>query len=200
MHKTLTGAFLMELARYCRDDQCFSFLAGFLCHYALDSTTHPYINALAAGVPGMHGSIEHKLDVMELKRQSKGLGYIMKLFTDYPDIPEVQNAMKTVYGWDDEYFRISYRHMKLFHWLAIDRFGLVDLLLRNARGRRSSVSYRNTRSKNLDLSGFDEYEKEAEQFAVQLIKAAYQYRNDEITESELRSIIGNRSYSGGEAE
>ena len=144
--------------------------------------------------------IEHKLDVMELKRQSKGFGYIMKLFTDYPDIPEVQNAMKTVYGWDDEYFRISYRHMKLFHWLAIDRFGLVDLLLRNARGRRSSVSYRNTRSKNLDLSGFDEYEKDAEQFAVQLIRAAYQYRNDEITESELRSIIGNRSYSGGEAE
>ena len=199
MHKTSTGAFLMELAQNCNDDRCFSFLAGFSCHYALDSTAHPYINSIAKGVPGMHGSIEHKLDVIELKRQSKGLGHIMKLFTDYPDIPEVKNAMEKIYGWDDKYFRISYRHMKLFHWLAIDHFGLVNLLLRNAKGRKSTMSYKNRKSDHLDLSGFDELEKESEQLAVSLIKAVYQYRNKEISENELRSIIGNRSYSGGEA-
>ena len=47
MHTTKTGDFLAALALRARDgsarQEMFSYLAGFLCHYALDSAAHPYI-------------------------------------------------------------------------------------------------------------------------------------------------------------
>ena len=47
MHTTRMGAFLLSLLRRARTAPCreemFSYLAGFLCHYALDSTAHPYV-------------------------------------------------------------------------------------------------------------------------------------------------------------
>ncbi len=47
MHTTKTGAFLTALAEKAKDGtdprNLFSYLAGFLCHYALDATAHPYI-------------------------------------------------------------------------------------------------------------------------------------------------------------
>ena len=47
MHTTRTGEFLRALAFQAKTGtaprETFSYLAGFLCHYALDSHTHPYI-------------------------------------------------------------------------------------------------------------------------------------------------------------
>ena len=75
MHTTRTGAFFRALlsgvsASAARED-LFSYLAGFLCHYALDSTTHPYIisvTALEHVFPRSHMSLEHALDATVMRR------------------------------------------------------------------------------------------------------------------------------------
>lgn len=41
---------------------------------------------------------------------------------------------------------------------------------------------------------------EAVEMGVKLITAAYSYRSGVISEDELRAVIGNRSYAGGEPE
>ena len=76
MHTTRTGAFLLALARQAREGsarpEMFSYLAGFLCHYALDSTTHPYIiwqSTETWPTRRAHRDLEHALDVKLLQRE-----------------------------------------------------------------------------------------------------------------------------------
>ena len=76
MHTTQPGAFLMSLARRAGKGaaprEVFSYLAGFLCHYALDRTTHPYIiwrTTETWPTPRAHRDLEHALDVALLKRE-----------------------------------------------------------------------------------------------------------------------------------
>jgi len=75
MHTTKCGEFLLSLARRAAGADCraemFSYLAGFLCHYALDSTTHPYIIQTTANeypFPRSHMSMEHALDAAQMRR------------------------------------------------------------------------------------------------------------------------------------
>ncbi len=75
MHTDSTGAFLCALARRARDGKStgatFSYLAGFICHYALDSAAHPYIIRRTTEEfpqPGAHRAFEHTLDLRELDR------------------------------------------------------------------------------------------------------------------------------------
>ena len=75
MHTTRPGTFLMALADRAASlsspDALFSYLAGFLCHYALDSTTHPYIIHVTADLhvfPRSHMSLEHALDAAVMRR------------------------------------------------------------------------------------------------------------------------------------
>ena len=76
MHTTRCGAFLSTLALHVAKsgdpDGGFSYLAGFLCHYALDATAHPYIifrTTKEFPLPGAHRAFEHSLDICELQRQ-----------------------------------------------------------------------------------------------------------------------------------
>ncbi len=199
MHRTKTGQFLTELAKRSRDPAVFSFLAGFLCHYALDSVTHPYICEKAQYRADLHTAIEHRLDVLELGRQGRQRKDIMALFTEFPALPEVRAAMREVYGWDDGCFETGYRHMKLYHRIAKDQSGIVNALLGRSRGDAAAVSYGNHLCDGMDLSPFAPLEEEAEELGAALITAAYRYRAGGMEEAELREIIGNRSYAGGTA-
>lgn len=49
------------LVREKNDDALLAYLLGFVCHYMLDSTCHPYINGTVAKEVG-HGEIEKELD------------------------------------------------------------------------------------------------------------------------------------------
>ncbi len=76
MHTTKTGAFLMALAERARNGsaraEMFSYLAGFLCHYALDSAAHPYIvwqTTETWPTKRAHRDMEHALDVKLLQRE-----------------------------------------------------------------------------------------------------------------------------------
>ena len=113
MHTTRTGQFLMSLARRAKDSRCpeemFSYLAGFLCHYALDTATHPYIVYMTeekTKIPRGHMSFEHTLDQLEMLRA--GVWGEKHPVTDhyYPKLrlPEclredIDAVFREVYGW-----------------------------------------------------------------------------------------------------
>ena len=196
MHETKTKEFLVELAKRSQSREVFSFLAGFLCHYALDSTAHPFINEAANFRGQMHVAIEHRLDVLELNRQGKQRRDIMELFSADPGLTEVKAVLKKVYGWDDDYFRISYHHMKLYHWFAKDQHGLLLFLLEKTKKSRVCHSYQNRLADGIDLSPFNKLEEDAVELGIRLITSAYRFRAKQIEEEELVRILGSKSYSG----
>lgn len=200
MHRTKPGEYLMELAKRSQSREMFSYLTGFLCHYAMDSTSHPFIYETAEYRSDMHTAIEHRLDVLELERQGKQRRDLMSLFTQYQELPEVHEAMKAVYGWDDDCYATGYRHMKLYHWIVKDQHGVLNKLLHRVPGLLSTISYQTRKADHLDLSPFDGLMAEAVDMGIRLVTAAYEYRSGAISESELREVIGNRSYAGGEPE
>ena len=115
MHTTKTGAFLLSLLRQTSVSSCraemFSYLAGFLCHYALDSIAHPYIIWVTAQervFPRSHMSLEHALDAVEIQRD--GFWGTKHPVTDhyFPLLrlpacmqPDLDAVFESVYGWKD---------------------------------------------------------------------------------------------------
>lgn len=115
MHTEQTGAFLLSLARHAKEgssrEEMFSYLAGFLCHYCLDSATHPYIvrrTTTEFHYPRCHMSFEHALDACQLKRE--GTWGKKHALTDHNmcrrQLPEsmrkdLDAAYREVYGWEN---------------------------------------------------------------------------------------------------
>ena len=68
MHNEKTGLFLQNLFRMAATDAQKDYCLGFLCHYALDSTIHPYVNYITKAygspynIPSGHGYFESALD------------------------------------------------------------------------------------------------------------------------------------------
>lgn len=205
MHISQTGAFLVELAKAGQRPEVFSFLAGFLCHYALDSTVHPFVNReadrlqAATGRRDLHTAIEHRLDVLELQRQGKERKDIVTLLPHFREPPEVRAAIKKIYGWDDTLYETGYRHMKLYYRLIKDQHGALLFLLNRFYPSRAAKSYQTHLADEADLSPFKALEQESVELGVKLVTAAFRFRAGSLSEAELRRAIGNRSYSGGEA-
>lgn len=90
-----------------------SYVLGFLCHYALDSTAHPYINALAAELARerpnetpstMHGEIEAALDAIVLRHETGKLPSEASLGKMFPKNEGVQRRIARLYR--DVLFRV----------------------------------------------------------------------------------------------
>ncbi len=70
MHNERTGLFLQNLFRMAATDRQKDYRLGFLCHYALDCTIHPYVNFVTStygssyNIPSGHGYFESALDSM----------------------------------------------------------------------------------------------------------------------------------------
>ncbi len=142
MHTTKTGEFLRTLAARAKDGtaprETFSYLAGFLCHYALDACAHPYIiwqTTQTWPTKGAHRDLEHALDAAQLKRE--GHWGEKHPVTDY-HLPKIRlpRAMAedldavygAVYGWKNlvpslngcyRRLRWAYRLMENPHGLAV---------------------------------------------------------------------------------
>ena len=114
MHTTKPGLFLLSLLRRAETSaaraEMFSYLAGFFCHYALDSTTHPYIIHMTADkhiFPRSHMSLEHALDACVMKRDGCwGVRHpVTSRYFPPVQLPESIQAdldavYREVYGWD----------------------------------------------------------------------------------------------------
>lgn len=83
-----------------------SYVYGFLCHYALDSTSHPYINALASALreerpyetqTTMHGEVEAALDAIVLRHETGKLPSEVSLGKMFPKNEPVQRRIAKLY-------------------------------------------------------------------------------------------------------
>ena len=213
MHAEHTADFLVELAKRSRNNkEMFSYLAGYLCHYALDSDAHPYINARSGDIGGMHMAIEDRLDVITLEKLGKTLSQ-RPITREYfpPFIPrsmrkDLNRITKKLYGWDDhwEKLSVSYRNMKQFTFLAEDPAGVLAVTVGKFKkpfdGKLVAMSYRGHLCDNMEFDEYDGLVEKAVSDAKRYIKAAYAYREGNISQKEFRRILGNRDYSGEEIQ
>ena len=146
MHTTRTGEFLTALARQARDGktpaETFSYLAGFLCHYALDSTAHPYIiwqTTETWPTKRAHRDLEHALDAALLRRE--GFWGKKHPVTDHHfpalQLPagmasDLESVFQRIYGWTEvlpalnrcyRLYRLMFRQMEIPHsfWTGLSR-------------------------------------------------------------------------------
>lgn len=83
-----------------------SYLLGFVNHYTLDSTAHPYVNMLAAELleerpyetmTTLHGEIESALDTIMLRRETGKITTQVSLKKFFPKDISVQKRMAELY-------------------------------------------------------------------------------------------------------
>jgi hypothetical protein len=146
MHTTRPGAFLTALLERAkvspRREELFSWLAGFFCHYALDSITHPYIIYATTEeyhYPRCHMSFEHELDMRQIRRD--GIRETKHPVTDHyllrvslpPSVREdVDAVFEQVYGWKDGWkaFNRSARRYRACYRLLENPSGFAARLAR----------------------------------------------------------------------
>lgn len=184
MHHEKTGDFLAALADGCRNavrngkreasDHLFSYLAGTICHYALDGAAHPFI-VYHAGVydgtektrvaRGNHMALERALDHLALKRWGKTLREkpinrfplrIRRMPNDMRD--GVNEAYRSVYGWENVWdtLNVCTLDQRRFYALAQDPHGLLKrVLLRADNGTAGQdlrvISYYGMERPDLDV-------------------------------------------------
>ena len=194
MHRMRTGDYLTELAQRAKtSDRVFSYLAGFLCHYALDANTHPYINRKARNNPAMHMAIEHKLDNMS------GGKIRVPPFLPESMKEDVGGAIQTIYGWDDawEKYQQGSRDMTPFFHIVEDKNGRLDAFARKTHTKLKLISYQSKEIDDMDLKGFEILYRRALDDAVRYIETAQAFVSGKIDEAAYRSVIQNRSYIDG---
>ena len=139
MHNTKTGTFLRSLAVR---PELFSYFAGYVCHYVLDSSCHPYIMSRTGkydGTPqtrlyrGRHTALERALDRWILG-DNAGKHPITDKMLGRPlpaDIADAINqAYKSTYGWEnvfDDLLRAK-RSMHRYMWILENPHGKVRFI------------------------------------------------------------------------
>lgn len=193
MHRERTGDFLTELAKGSQRVDEFSYLSGFLCHYALDSTTHPYIIEKANHSSAMHLAIEHRLDIMD--------GGEIRIPPFLPCSMKgcISCAIGRVYGWPDawEALEQGYRDMTPFYRIVEDKTGMLDKAFGWTKRAPAMLSYNSHICDDMDLSGFWTLYDQAIEDAVNYIRAAKAFVLGDIEEPSFRTVISNRSYIDG---
>lgn len=166
MQKTNTGAFLRALAEETRQSEdkshLFSYLAGFLCHYCLDKTTHPYILCKSGDYDedrpetlpyrGAHTRLERAIDSHIIRRHYKQTPWhfpIAKTVLALKKLPEdmrpaLNRAHESVYGWPAVFDDLNrcLRDQKLFYRLMQDPLGIMDKLTPLVDNGKSHQDYR----------------------------------------------------------
>jgi hypothetical protein len=137
-----------------------AYIDGFLCHYSLDRTCHPFVrfasHALLAENPGqdeevLHNRIESALDTIMLRYERADLPTDFDLKRTVPENPEVQEQiaelyaglLKRLFGLENAGGALlqSTRDCRLIYGLLNDRTGLKKLFAeRMERKGRQAVS------------------------------------------------------------
>ena len=147
MHTTRTGQFLTALAKRAKESRCpeemFSYLAGFLCHYALDAGTHPYIIQMTeekTKIPRGHMSFEHSLDRREMERAGVWgekhpvtEHYFPKLRLPVCLREDIDAVFLEVYGWKHCWHALN---------ISLPRYRLCYRFMENPKGVFSRIAGR----------------------------------------------------------
>ena len=109
LHRTSPTATLRAMREFLarRPDRAYrSYVLGFLCHYALDSTAHPYVNARAQALleaqpwenaSTLHGEIEASLDAVILRWKTGQLPSEVHTKNMFPKNEGVQRKIAVLY-------------------------------------------------------------------------------------------------------
>lgn len=180
MHEHDTGAFLAGLACRARTndarDELFSYLAGFLCHYSLDTTTHPYIlyrtgdydgTEATRSFRGNHMRLERAIDsyiIRHIYHLTPGCFSIAARMLPLKKLPDslrepLDSVYSTVYGWDNVWqdLNAAIRDQRNFYRLIQDPVHLVNGLTRLVDNGKSQHDYRlmSYRGRDLDSTRVD---------------------------------------------
>ena len=175
MHTTKPGAFLMALADRARTsaspDGMFSYLAGFLCHYALDSGVHPYVIHVTEeqyDFPRCHMSFEHSLDMQELRRASAdgqrhpvSGSYLPACRLPKGIRGDIDEVFSSVYGWNHCWSALnhSFRRFRLVYRVIENRRGLFSRLARlTGSPLLKSLSYSESHFNGMDVENLEKRE------------------------------------------
>ncbi len=176
MHENETGAFLTALTERCRTskvtDLLFAYLAGYICHYAMDRTCHPYIVYRTGdylGTPetlryrGNHTRLERAIDVwiirekygsdprrFNLNRRCLPLRRLPEALRE--DITAVYDK---IYGWPDAFDALNraIRDHHLLYWLVRDTTGVLNQLTKLTDNGVSGYDYRYFSYQGRDIDG-----------------------------------------------
>ena len=133
MHNQKCGDFLSSLIK---EPALFSYTAGFLCHYVLDSTCHPYINAFSGeylATPetiiyrGNHMAFEHAIDNSYLLEYSNFKKHPISKEMTGKLLPQslehlINKIYFNVFGWQDVFKDLNEakKGLRTFLWFAED--------------------------------------------------------------------------------
>ncbi len=177
MHGQKTGDFLLEIARVAQNEPSpalFSFLAGFLCHYALDRTTHPYIICKSGEALGDADTMPYRSGHVRLERAIDS-HYLRTHFNKAPcktffprlifkakcypeELREPLNRIfRTVYGWDNcfDTFNAALRDETFFYRIMQDPFGIVRFLLCPLRTKKTLYAMYSYYKREIDPAKVD---------------------------------------------
>ena len=221
MHNEKCGEFLTALIN---TPDLFSYTAGYLCHYVLDSTCHPYINAFAGeyySTPetekyrGNHMALEHAIDISYLKKYKNNKRHPISLGMTVSQLPKtiklsVNKVYSDVFGWKNTFddLIIAKKGLRLFLWFAEDPYKILKFatgLFKHPTLRAVPYSrkyYTNADILNLthqkwhipQAPGIESTESFEDLFEKAIIKAAHLITKAYYGDS---SEIGNLSYVTG---
>jgi hypothetical protein len=106
-----------------------SYLMGFLSHYILDSSAHPFINDVSKGQLNGHKILEMNIDTLLLQRyegehsQKFDFDHYMKI--DSSIINTVADMFSNITGISAACYKKSVDHMRITCNLFRDRFGIL---------------------------------------------------------------------------
>lgn len=156
MHDTSTQRLLINMTQYVKQHNTkdtYSYLIGFISHYALDVKIHPYIY-YKAGIyqkekeethkyRGLHLKFERSVDCVLIEENTKKKAHKHKLYKSHFGLKQVPKdvakiigyTLKQTYGKDDgtKMFRVAVQKMyRNLRYLAYDPLGIKKQLLKFA--------------------------------------------------------------------
>ena len=147
MHGSNLGVFILDLASQCCDaknEAVFAYTCGYVCHYVLDSNTHPYVYARTATEGSKtknsadHRQFETAIDILMLKillgKKPNDLTHVKLIKAPKASLKatahSVSSAIATVYG------RAISRSQT---YSALKFMQLFTRLLQTKKGRRKKL-------------------------------------------------------------
>ena len=164
MHRTKTRKFFLEMIERCKTSEhknlMFSYLAGFICHYALDSLAHPYVfhktgeylkNEETLIYRGLHTRLERAIDsyiircfYLETPWKYKITKNVLKL----KKLPkEIYNDLDQIYLNTYDYpnaskiINDSIKYQRKFYNFIYDPVGLKQKLFEKIDNGKSGLDY-----------------------------------------------------------
>ena len=154
---------------YYSNSEVLAYLYGQICHYILDSTTHPYIiyntgiydeqNPNTYKYNGLHAEMEYYIDIYLIGKREEIPPRKYKVYKNVFNLSKfndelydtINNVIKRVYNYDNAskiYYKSLNDMKKFFHIFNYDRFGIkkcvykhMDFLCKNKLIRKEELSF-----------------------------------------------------------